>query len=112
MKTIHWYTVSPASGWQEINVPQGATFLRLGTTAPSHGLRVWALVDTDEPIRKTKIAVLGTEWEVPSDADFVDSHISDSSEYVWHLFVPKPWKAVGPSPYDAASFHGGRPPWR
>jgi len=85
MKVFH-YPIEPQEGWQEVEMPEVAQILFMGYRGDG-SLRVWAKVPIldEHPTQMRELAVLGTGWDVPSGAQYVNSVIH-SSGLVWHLF--------------------------
>ncbi len=88
MKTIYHYGLGvPKSIVPNIvSMPVGAELLHVG---PRMGeVRVWALVDVDEPDEERRIWLVGTGWDLVDMPPNVQ-HIGTVQEggFVWHAFV-------------------------
>lgn len=85
---IHKYgPVYPRDGWQEIEMPEDATIVHFAEQPQVKGeLFIWALVNPIPSLRvRKKIAVIGTGWDIPEDAIYVQTAMA-SDATVWHLF--------------------------
>lgn len=82
MKTIHWYEIGVYEGWQVISLPEGAEPVMYQGTING---KLWCVVDTDEPLVPTKIAIIGTGWKIPEGGTYVCSTLTPTG-FVWHVF--------------------------
>ena len=81
MKTIWKFSVKPHSGIQTVKVNEGAVPVSLMNQS---GPQMWVELDPDAPEDHMRFLVVGTGWEIPSDAIYVDSTICGA--FVWHLY--------------------------
>lgn len=75
----------PLSADFELDLPEGAKVVHVGLE-PSMlvGLRLWALVDKNAPMKTRRFSVLGTGQEFHHEATYLGSVIT--SPFIWHVF--------------------------
>lgn len=81
MNVIHKYSIAIGRP-QTIKLPRGATVLKfsLQRNVPT----IWVLVDTSLPEEDRIFAVIGTEWEIMTPMDYIDTAFEQGSGLVWH----------------------------
>jgi hypothetical protein len=90
MLTVYKYPITQAHN--AIEMPSGAQVLRIGIDPAVDvkdliWLRLWALVDTDNPIVVRKFIITGTGHPLPTDKrNLVYIGSSVCSPFIWHVF--------------------------
>ena len=81
-------------GRDSVVMPKGAVLLH----AESINLKVylWAAIDTKEDLEVRTFELIGDEFEVPEDGQYIDSVVSDG-ELSWHVFEINPPEPPPPS---------------
>lgn len=81
MKKIYKYPIG--IGVNYIKSFAGAKVISAGFD-PQGQFSVWTIVDIDQPKAELCVLCLGTGWDVPAAATFIDT-VQDE-EYIWHIF--------------------------
>lgn len=84
MKTI-WKFPLAVQDRQDIQVPEGASFLSVKTQNGS--LCLWAIVDPSQPKQRRTIEILGTGHKLDeSEREYIGTAIMADGALVWHIF--------------------------
>jgi hypothetical protein len=98
MRTVHKFLLTVASG--DVMMPRGARILRV---CPQQGApRLWAEVDTDQPLEARRFTIVGTGQPIET-GEYVGTY--DSPPYVWHVY-----DVTAPAANGWTEWHGGDEP--
>lgn len=91
LKTIHKYDIPVDTGGPiYIALPKDAQILKIGW---QNGIKLWALVNPDNPLVEISLRVYGTGHEIDEEnLTYMDT--VTPANFVWHVFLRNPQLTV------------------
>ncbi len=82
MKKIYKYDLHERPG-QLVKMPKNAKILKVDYQR--YNLKLWAIVDTDNPITDYCVEIFGTGFNCNTEGKYINTVFIGS--FVWHIFV-------------------------
>lgn len=89
MKTI-WKWNLKVDDEVTIEAPRGAVFVETVRATSLESFEVWAEVDTEQPLERRRLVVVGTGNPKPTDLSLRRLGAAFGGPFVWHVYEVRP----------------------